>query len=216
MTAVARRTRRRRGAHERGQTLPTKLSAVDVASCQRRLQARPPPTRSRRRGSSSSSRSSSSSLQRLFAVGAASTTSSSAADAAVAKSPAIDCEEEAEGRVPAAGDGGGGRGPAVDEGAEDVVSSWANRRRGRSSQRTRRRGRLLATDEEAEAASRMILRRYPFRLPKLTSAFSSSVTVPVTNLSSHSWLASDALDSAPGRCDTLLAKDRALTAATTA
>ena len=62
----------------------------------------------------------------------------------------------------------------------------------------------------------MILRRHLFRLPKLTSAFSSSVAVPVTNLSSHSWLAPDARDSASGRCDTLLAKDRVLTAATTA
>ena len=34
---------------------------------------------------------------------------------------AVDCEDEAEGRVPVAGDGGGGRGPVVDKGAEDMV-----------------------------------------------------------------------------------------------
>ena len=86
-----------------GQTLPTKSSAVDVASGRRRLRACLPWTQTRQRGSSSSSLSSSS-LWRLFVVDAASTTSSSAVDAASAKSPSVmvatlvfatDCEEEA-------------------------------------------------------------------------------------------------------------------------
>ena len=64
----------------------------------------------------------------------------------------------------------------------------------------------------------MILSRYPFRLPKIASAFFAppSVDVPVTNLSSHSWLAPDTRGLASGRYDTLLAKDGALTAATPA